>query len=352
MKKTVFIAILLSLVMLLSSCTIKITGNGYNQSSSEEEIQISDVEMQINTQYTLDKLIYFKLIKVSNTPLIYDTMGSGSGYEPFSSSQSYIDLIFEISNNSLEQYNCKESMKIVPYFYEYGEVSEQSGEFVAENDGWSLLSSYSKAYVESGETNRVHFFVSVSNDDLNQVFTFTLSTSDATYTLKYNPAHGTLGDITEIQTGVPITIQNYANITLEGVSYSNLILPSNTRGNYTYYENSDSSNTFLIFKFTVESLLNEAADYDQWINAFAFYDDDDANTYYQSVSVIEDKNMRDLYMEGEINPEETRTLYVVFNVPSSLSTKACNIDFISNGDFLSYTILPVQVNSDNDVATL
>lgn len=366
MKKKAFISVILALTLLLSSCSVKIKGKNDNTSSADKDSNAT--EIQLNTDYKLTDDISFKLVKAGETPLILDTSGSGHGYEPYSSSTSYVDLIFDITNSSSTDFNCAEYMNIeVEYDHglslsSYGNDSEDEpksidldGTFVGENEGWASMSTFSKAIVPAGKTVRVHYFVGyLKNLLISPTYKYLISyddgressdgeTSDSSnpvYKFTYKESMGTLCDTLEIKLKETFTIENYANITLENVKFADTLTPSSTwGGGYNYWEPSEYGKKFLIFKFKIENLSTEdvivgtSSIHGLITNTIKTLGD----SYYISGTFLEEKYGKELSRTTAIDPGATKTAYVAFEVPT-IFEKLNNyeVTFMAGGSFYTY----------------
>lgn len=369
-KTTAFISILLALTMLLTSCSVKIKGKDDNTSSVEsEEATVKATEIELNEEYDLTDDISFKMIKASETPVILDTAGSGKGYAPYSSDSTYIDLIFDITNESYADFDCNEDMNVeVQYNYtssfqsyasdEDDDPLTMEGKFVGENDGWASVSTFSKAVVPAGETVRVHYFVAyIDAGILSPTYTFLVSSGDSednsspVYKFDYKKSMGVLCESAEIKLKEQFTIENYANITLENVKFSTKLTPTSTWGSYTYYEVQEYGKTYLIFKFTVENLTEDVIVGSSSIHGFitgCTYGD----SYYVSTTILEESNKKDLTQAGAIEAGKKNTMYVLFQVPTDFE-KDNNymVQFMAGGNFYTYYSENYTDGSNLDVSS-
>ncbi len=368
MKKIAFVSVILSLALILSSCSIKIKGNGRDTSSEPVEEKSKVIEINVDTEYNLNDDVKFSLVRASKTPIILDTRVSGKGYTPYSTDSSYIDLIFDVTNSSSDDFDCNESIKVDLSLSLLDNDSDDDdeddkdddslanmGKFVGENDGWAAVTTFSKAVIPAGETVRVHYFVAYPDMlTLTPTYNFLFSYADTdtvadasvgnefpVYKFSYKASQGIIGNSQEIKLKETFTIENHANITLEDVKYSTKLLPTSTWGSYTYYEVKEYGKTFLTFKFTVENLSENVIPSNASIHGLIINDnelDSINDLYYTSGTILEESNRKDLTQAGAIEVGKKNTIYVLFEVPTAFEElDKYTVTFMAGGNFYTYT---------------
>lgn len=142
-----------------------------------------------------------------------------------------------------------------------------------------------------------------------------------------------------IQKGVPLAIEDFAEIEITKTKFAKTVSPSSPGTYYTYYESKGDGNTYLAITAKVKNLLESAKEADDLVSIKIKYD---GKYEYSSFSTIEagdgsDFNYTSLY---PIDPLSTGTVVYLCEVPKEVETseKSITAEVSVNGETYLYTV--------------
>jgi hypothetical protein len=127
----------------------------------------------------------------------------------------------------------------------------------------------------------------------------------------------------DVETGLivekskPITLEDYAEMTLVKHQFAKTIKPSKPGSFYTYYEAKEPGTTYLAFTLKIKSLLTSAQSSDEFADVSVKYD---GKYDYGTFSTIEDQGGADFTYTNitSIEPLKSGTLVFLAEVPEEI----------------------------------
>jgi len=115
----------------------------------------------------------------------------------------------------------------------------------------------------------------------------------------------------------PVTLEDYAEVTLVKHQFAKTIKPSKPGSFYTYYEAKEAGTTYLAFTVKIKSLLTSAQGSDEFADVSVKYD---GKYDYRTFSTIEDKGGADFTYTNitSIEPLKSGTLVFLAEVPEEI----------------------------------
>ncbi|WP_342414579.1 bZIP transcription factor [Paenibacillus sp. FSL R10-2782] len=142
-----------------------------------------------------------------------------------------------------------------------------------------------------------------------------------------------------ISKGTPVTIKDYAEITVKDTKFAKKIIPSNASGLYSLYESKEADSTYFALILKAKNLGSSGVDSSKVAIVNLKFD----NKYdYETFSTIEEKGGEDFgYTRGtDIDPLKTATLYYLVKVPNEVakSTKPLNAEILVQDKIYNYKV--------------
>ncbi|MFD0712092.1 bZIP transcription factor [Paenibacillus sp. GCM10027626] len=137
----------------------------------------------------------------------------------------------------------------------------------------------------------------------------------------------------------PLTLENFAELTVASTKFAKKIIPSNPGTFYTYYESKEADMTYLALTLKIKSLLESGKSADDFADVTIKYDD---KYEYRTFSTIEKSGGEDFTYTNitSIEPLKTGTLVFLAEVPKEVEkSKQPLVAFITiNGKEYEYKI--------------
>ncbi|MFC3800893.1 hypothetical protein [Cohnella sp. GCM10012308] len=137
----------------------------------------------------------------------------------------------------------------------------------------------------------------------------------------------------------PLTVADFAEITLTKAAFTSKVVPSNPGSYYSYYEVKEAGNIYLDTVLKVKSLLTSEKESDEFASVKIKYDD---KYEYDSFAVIEESGGSDLTYSSitDIEPLKTGTLHFIAELPKEASkdTKSIKVMVTMQGKDYTYTM--------------
>lgn len=284
-------------------------------------------EMSLETVYSVEEYIDFTLKKISTTDLIAAPLGNGGGYTNDSEGETYIDVLFEVTNTSAETIN---SDDLMVFTAKNAEDAIYSGDLYAvETDNSTYVSSWED--INPKETVRFHAAVSVPKDEADLALNF--SVNGEQFTIPYFT-----GDIVrnaeELDVDSVIESEDYATLTFKGIEYTDDVLPSDISSWYNHYEIDNPSNTYLVVKYDIMNLQSTAKKAETFVGVNAIY----MNKYnYDGFLVVEETDRTGFNSDWEeIAPLTERHFYHLIEVPKSVIENPVELTIYFDGEEYIY----------------
>ncbi len=127
-----------------------------------------------------------------------------------------------------------------------------------------------------------------------------------------------------------ITIDDYADIKLEYIFFSDTLYSPNRNSIYQYYENQNSSMEFVDFIFSFKNISNSNIDID---SSILLSIEGDGNRYEPYATLLEGNYGQDLDSYGQIIPLQTTKIHCTALIPKELNTFSAKFS-INNKSYL------------------
>lgn len=334
MKKVISMLVAMMLVFSLVACggneegaSKKSEGENKTAASTEssQSTEESNLKLVIGEKYHIENYAEFELVKIHTTDMIAPSVGGYVGYRNSAENETYVDAIFDLTYKGDKSISTD---KIMVAYAENnsGTVFEQNSNFVEsgdEVDAYKAITPLSKI--------KLHCTVSVPKDETNVKLYFEVNDEKYTYDYTVNDTHS---NAIEIKTGDGIKEEDFAELTFNGIVYTDDLLPSNTSGYYSHYQVDDPSNTYLVVKFDITNLQTTAKECGDFVGVKAKYLD---KYEYAGNVVVEDGDGKGFGSHYEsLNPLAKRKLFYKIEVPDSVVTNEVELTISFGGKEYKY----------------
>ena len=314
----------MALVMCISFCACGDDGKNDREEKNEEKTGIT--EITVGEQYVVDEYIDFTINSITNTDIITGSMGGGLYYDNDNSEETYIDVVFDMSNLSKDSISVDEIM--TAYAQNADDDKFEDVLYCIEEDDMTGVSSYGD--INALEDARVHVAISVPKSETEFVLYFEIDSKK--FSCEYS-AEKPMKTTTLLNVGEVLDEADYASLTYIGTEFTDDLLPSNTSRYFNHYQIDNTSNTYMVLKFELTNYQSTAIDIDKFIGAKAWFD----NKYqYTGFIVAEDSDGAGFSAYSDVSPLETVKLFYLIEVPKTVMDMDYEVDVVFNKK--TYTI--------------
>ena len=319
MKKLTALILSATLLFCLFGCgaDLKNTEQG-NTKISDEHIPI-----EIEKTKTVDEYAEITLRKVFTASKVESLFSNNCSLELQSGDKRCIDCVLDVKNLSTSSVMSDELLSVTAKSF-YG-TEYNADIFAVEENGF--LNSYAELKPNSRYT--MHAAVSIPDSEIE--FTLLFNVNGQTFTISYN-----VNDI--LRKAIPLTVgqtigdEEYAKLKLDGVEFTNSVVPTHPGDYFTYYEVENASNTYMVVKMSITNYQSSGKEVDKFVYAKARF----SEKYEYNGFLIKENSAGDaLEQYGQINPLEEANVYLIIEVPKSVveSTYEISVTF-NNQEYL------------------
>jgi len=299
-----------------------------NENSDDEDVEESNGgELVLGEVNHIEDYIDFTLFKISTTESIAPTVSSSSSYyENSGIGETYIDIIFDLTN--IGQENINSNRFAVATATGSNGIEYTNSFYAAEKDDYSYLSQYEEIVPKS--SSRVHCAISVPESEKDYALKIVINEEEFTYNY-------TLGEVvsgaSEISVGDTIEEADFATLVFNGIEYTDDLIPPITDGYYTHYAVDDVANTYLVVKYDLTNYMSTERDCNKFVGVKATYMD---KYNYTGYVVVEDSDGKGFSSYESLAPLATRHLYYLIEVPKSVTENEVSLTISFNGKEYTY----------------
>lgn len=289
-------------LFLIAFLSLGLTACGDSGSSSNE--------LTLNTPNSVENYADFELVKIQTTDTVRASLGNSGGYTSFVDGNVYVDIILDYTNTSTESLSCDEAITIKAK----GASGTEYEDFLyaVETDNLTSIETYANLIPQS--TARLHCAIAVPQTETE--VNVTLNVNGSAYTCNYKLSD-TISNITPINVGETIEIEDFAKMTFKGVSYTDDVLPSMAgNGGYTHYQIDNSSNTYLVAQFDITNYQSSQRDAETFLSTKAKFME---KYNYTGYVVVEDEDGKGFSSWEDIDPLTTRSFYCLIEIPKTVA---------------------------------
>ena len=342
-KRFVCLFMAVALCLTLCACGGKTTTvtkeNTETDTSTEnvvEKIEEETVEntpqavtaMVLGEKYSVADYADISLVSIESTKMITSAMdGVGLYYENSDAGQTYIDVIFEVTNTSTAAINSDDIMLATATSKSGTEYP--CGLYVVETNEMTSLSTWED--MNPLTTARFHAAISVPESESEFDLKFVLNEEEFSYNFKANTV---VKKTVDLHIGDVIENQDYATLEFVSAEFAETVLPSNTSGYYNYYETDNSDNIYLAMEFKVTNYQANSKDINTFISAKATFME---KYKYTGFVVSEDSDQQGLSSYNQISPLQSARVIYLIEVPKTVMDKEFSVDIFF--DKQSYTYI-------------
>lgn len=271
---------------------------GCQNKKQSEKIEISQI-------YKTNEKIEFEVIKSevvrqitpSNKNKIFNTI------QPKNKNDVFVDIVMKMTNLSEKEMTLKE---VVSGNYK---INKQTYDVMTAVETINYNQISQTDTLKTNEGRYVHIYCELPEEQIKDEATIELKilnqdefvyTFETTQKIENNNAKS-LGDV--------ITLKN-SQMTLNHISQSNKIEPSNKGFFYSYYPTDNENETFVILQIDFKNTTDSAIDPKEYL----YCEYQIQNKKYKSMIVLESENHKSLSKTGKIESLQTRTLYLAMAV--------------------------------------
>ncbi len=271
---------------------------GCQNKKQSEKIEISQI-------YKTNEKIEFEVIKSevvrqitpSNKNKIFNTI------QPKNKNDVFVDIVMKMTNLSEKEMTLKE---VVSGNYK---INKQTYDVMTAVETINYNQISQTDTLKTNEGRYVHIYCELPEEQIKDEATIELKilnqdefvyTFETTQKIENNNAKS-LGDV--------ITLKN-SQMTLNHISQSNKIEPSNKGFFYSYYPTDNENETFVILQIDFKNTTDSAIDPKDYL----YCEYQIQNKKYKSMIVLESENHKSLSKTGKIESLQTRTLYLAMAV--------------------------------------
>lgn len=271
---------------------------GCQNKKQSEKIEISQI-------YKTNEKIEFEVIKSevvrqitpSNKNKIFNTI------QPKNKNDVFVDIVMKMTNLSEKEMTLKE---VVSGNYK---INKQTYDVMTAVETINYNQISQTDTLKTNEGRHVHIYCELPEEQIKDEATIELKilnqdefvyTFETTQKIENNNAKS-LGDV--------ITLKN-SQMTLNHISQSNKIEPSNKGFFYSYYPTDNENETFVILQIDFKNTTDSAIDPKDYL----YCEYQIQNKKYKSMIVLESENHKSLSKTGKIESLQTRTLYLAMAV--------------------------------------
>lgn len=286
--------------------------------------------LTLGTENQVPDYAAFSLFKIEMTDRLQASMASSGTLTPDQANETYIDVVLDYTNTTSSAIVSNDLLTLTAAC---ADGTQYEGTIYAlETDGGTQLSSYGDAAPLTPV--RLHCAVPVPKT-LNGTVTLTLDIDGALYIYSY-PVGEHIRNAQALTVGQTIEAENFAALTWQGMSYTDDLLPPNTSTVFTHYQVDSPDNTYLAARFDVTNYQSTEKDCDTFVSVKAVYQD---KYTYTGFAVVQDADGTGFHRDS-IMPLNTRTLYILIEVPKSIIQDPVALTISFDGGEYTYSYNP------------
>lgn len=310
--------------------TASVEKNGEGNSNAEEQADSNQAitTLTLGEKYSVADYADISLVSIESTKDITSAMdGVGLHYENSEANQTYIDVIFEITNTNTSAINSDDLMVATA-------KSESGAEYrcslyLVETHDMTSLSSWED--ISPLSTARFHAAFSVPEAEKKFALSFNVNGSQFEYSFEANT---TVKKTVDLHVGDVIENNDYATLEFVSADFAESVLPSNTSGYYNFYETDNADNIYLALEFKITNYQANSKDIDTFVSAKATF----MGKYkYTGFVVSEDSDQQGLSSYNQISPLQTAKVIYLIEVPKTVMDKDFSVDIFFDKQSYTYT---------------
>lgn len=245
MKKIFKIFLVCMMILTVTACS------GGSESSD------TATKIKWNKENKFADLISFKIEAIDQTKMITpDVIGTLYTYfEPADSKNVLLDLTMWVTNITNSNLKLNDEIEAI---FTIDNTEYVASLLASKDNGGSLTSDVS---LEANTANKVHYYVEVDPEKLDQKIEFSLNTKveeDSDENKKSATLDFELKDAKENYEAKNlndvITFDGYSEMTLQAANIAKEVAPASPVGLYTYYKVNDENNSFVDFTTIVKNI--------------------------------------------------------------------------------------------------
>lgn len=244
MKKIFRVFLVCLMILTVTACS------GGNESSD------NTTKIKWNKENKFADLISFKIEAIDQSKMITpDVIGVLYTYfEPTDSKNVLLDLTMWVSNITDSQLKLNDEIETI---FTIDNTEYVASLLASKDNGESLTSDVS---LEPNTSNKVHYYIEVEPEKLDQKIEFSLNTKeeDADKDKQSAVLNFELKDVKENYESKNIndviTFDGYSEMTLQAANIAKEVVPASPVGLYTYYKVDDENNSFVDFVTVVKNI--------------------------------------------------------------------------------------------------
>ena len=333
MKKTKLLLLVLALCLSVTAC-----GSGNAQAGSvSNDLPIpaqsqskpatsKSTSLELGTAYEFPDYADITLVRIETTSKIQGSMGGGMYYENSNAGETYVDVVFDLTNTSTNAISCDEFMTATAI--NGSKVTYDCKFYGVETDNMTSVSQFEE--ISPLSSVRFHAAFSVPENEPHLTLKFTINGSLFSY--DYTP-NVDVKNTTELNIGDILGDESVATAEFVNCEFTDLVEPSNTSRAYTYYKVDNSNNTYLVLTFNITNYSGQEKDADSFISAKATFME---KYKYNCFIVSEDDDAAGLSSYNKIAPLATAKVMCLIEVPKTVSDKDFSVDVMFNQESYTY----------------
>lgn len=244
MKKIFRVFLVCLMILTVTACS------GGNESSD------NTTKIKWNKENKFADLISFKIEAIDQSKMITpDVIGVLYTYfEPTDSKNVLLDLTMWVSNITDSQLKLNDEIEAI---FTIDNTEYVASLLASKDNGESLTSDVS---LEPNTSNKVHYYIEVEPEKLDQKIEFSLNTKEEdpdkdkqsavlNFELKDVKENYESKNINDV-----ITFDGYSEMTLQAANIAKEVVPASPVGLYTYYKVDDENNSFVDFVTVVKNI--------------------------------------------------------------------------------------------------
>ncbi|MFR7592762.1 MAG: hypothetical protein ACLUVC_15095 [Longibaculum sp.] len=222
---------------------------------------------------------------------------------PKSHDNIFVDLVMKMTNLSEKEITLKEAVS------GHYKINKQTYDVMTAIETINYNQMSQTDTLKTNEGRYVHLYCELPEEQIKDEATVELKilnqdefvyTFETTQKIENNNAKS-LGDV--------ITLKN-SQMTLNHISQSNKVEPSNKGFFYSYYPTENENETFVILQIDLKNTTDSTIDPKDYL----YCEYQIQNKKYESMIVLESENHKSLSKTGKIESLQTRTLYLAMAV--------------------------------------
>lgn len=279
-------------------------------------------EIHLSKAYKVNEDVEFEIIKTKVSQQIAPSNKNKSYKYIKTQNESYLFIDMIVNTMNLSQ----EEKKLTDVFSGHYQVNGQSYDIKTAVETTNYNQITTTDTLKTNEGRYVHLYCEVLKDEIkddasvelkilnDQVYQYTFSTEQ---TVENNNTKS-VGDI--------LTLKQ-SQITIQHLSQSTKVEPSDKGFFYSYFPTDHDDETFVIVQIDLKNQTNAALNPEEYL--YCEYQVDDQSI--KSMIVIESENHQSISKTGHIEPSQSRTLYLAMAVKNELLKKEGMIHLFVEG---------------------